>query len=262
MGVFVFDLTQPLGVAAGVPYAAVIMAGLLLHSRPMVWGLAIAGSLLTVFDLFLQQPEIPIRIVATNRLLAIALIWITAFICLRQLRFQENVAEHLFQTQHDPLTSLPNRNNLFSRGEQMLRAARQREQDIFLVLFGIDGFASLNDRHGVLATEAVTKKVAELLIKREQNRYVASLDGGAFVLILNGINQDFAVEHSKTLLRDAAELDIELGDDRFQASLSACVCQANDDIISIVDFLRAADDGLRQAKKQGQNQLVVVGKPS
>lgn len=261
MAVFIFDLTQPLGVAAGVPYAAIIMVGLLLHSKKMIWGLAIAGSLLTVLDLFLQQTEVPVRIVVTNRLLVILLMWVTTYICLRQLRSQEQLVTHLYQTQHNPNTGLPNRNNLFNRGEQMLRAARQREQDIFMLLFGVDEYPNLVNHHGVVASEAVTEKVARFFTDRRQDHYVANLDGGVFVLILTGINHKFAVEHCKALLQDARQLTVKFDDQTIDVSVSACVCQAHDGMVSIVDLLRAADDGLRQARKQGRNQLVVANTP-
>jgi|GEM_PF-3090323 len=261
MAVFIFDLTQPLGVAAGVAYAAIIMVGLLLHSKKMIWGLTIVGSLLTVLDLFLQQTEVPVRIVVTNRLLVILLIWVTTYICLRQLRSQEQLATHLYQTQHHSDTGLPNRNNLFNRGEQILRAARQREQDIFMLLFAVDEYPSLVDHRGVVATAAVTEKVAQFFTARRQGHYVANLDGGVFVLILTGINHRFAIGHCKALLHDARQLTVKLDDQTIDVSVSACVCQARDSMVSIVDLLRAADDGLRQARKQGRNQLVVANTP-
>lgn len=257
-GIFVFDLNQPLGVAAGIPYAALVMLGLILNNKVLVMYLAVLGTLLTIVGLYFQQAEVALQIVMTNRILAILLVWATAIICIRQMIFQEKMAVAMFNKRHDPLTSLPNRMDLFNRGEQLLQAARMRGQHLCLIAFGIDKLQELTDQNGTLAAEALTQDIAALFSSKEKQHYVANLASGVFVLIMPGVNLDFAIQHTKTLIQDAANLETVWQDGIIRGSLSAGVCQLKDDMPSIIDFFQTADAALRLAKKKGSGELVVV----
>jgi len=76
--VFFFDLTMPLGVAGGVPYVALVMLGLWFPRRQYVLYLAIIGTALTLLGAYFSPPGGIPWVVATNRLLAIFVIWVTA----------------------------------------------------------------------------------------------------------------------------------------------------------------------------------------
>lgn len=256
--VFVFDLNQPLGVAAGIPYAALVLVGVILHSKIMILSLAVMGTVLTIVGLYFQQAEVALQIVMTNRILAIILVWATALICMRQLTFQDQISEAMFRKKHDPLTALPNRMDLFDRGEKLFRSARSSEQNLCLIAFGIDNLQELTEQYGTLAADAVTQNIAQLFNNRQQQHYVASLASGVFVLILPRVNLKFATQYSKTLMQDAADLKTEWQGEIIHCSLSAGLCQLKDEMPGIVEFFQTADHALRAAKKEGKNQLLVV----
>ena len=76
--IFTVDLVTPLGVAAGVPYIAVILLSLFSGRRKLPVQLGISSSLLTLLGFFLSPPGGEFWKVIVNRLLALFAIWTTA----------------------------------------------------------------------------------------------------------------------------------------------------------------------------------------
>ena len=72
--IFSFDLLVPLGVAAGVPYAGVVLLGLYSQWPPILFLLAAVGSALTVLGYFLSVPEGALWVVLSNRGLALSVL--------------------------------------------------------------------------------------------------------------------------------------------------------------------------------------------
>ncbi len=79
--IFVVDIASlPLGVAAGVAYVAVVLVALWLSQWKSVLIVAAGVSVLTIAGYLLSEPGGIPWIVVTNRLLALAAIWLTALI--------------------------------------------------------------------------------------------------------------------------------------------------------------------------------------
>lgn len=77
LGIFAFDLWMPLGVAAAVPYVAVILLSLWLPERKHILIAGIAVSILTVLAVFLKPypPVETLWVVLINRSLSLLGIW-------------------------------------------------------------------------------------------------------------------------------------------------------------------------------------------
>jgi len=87
--VLAFDLALPLGVAGGVPYVALVLAGYWLRDHRHIYTLAIIGSVLTVVG-YLGSPDGGIYwVVLTNRGLALFAIWITAFLAVSYKKIEK-----------------------------------------------------------------------------------------------------------------------------------------------------------------------------
>jgi hypothetical protein len=76
------DLHLPLGAAIGVLYAVPVVVSLWIPRRRYTILAALAGSVLTILDVFLSFPESPLWIVLTNRGVSIVVIWATAILVL------------------------------------------------------------------------------------------------------------------------------------------------------------------------------------
>ena len=80
VGVLLLDRSLPLGVAGGVPYVAVVILGWWLHHRNGIFLLAALCSILTIVGFFLSPPGGIIWMVASNGILALSVIWVTALL--------------------------------------------------------------------------------------------------------------------------------------------------------------------------------------
>ncbi|OUS27923.1 hypothetical protein A9Q98_08565 [Thalassotalea sp. 42_200_T64] len=96
--IFIFDLYIPLGVAAGVPHAGVVL--LALRSNNPVYPLvfALSGTFLTILGYFYSAPAGIEWMVVTNRILAFLAIWITYLLGeqLKKIRTELQNSEHKF----------------------------------------------------------------------------------------------------------------------------------------------------------------------
>jgi PAS domain S-box-containing protein len=92
-GIFGLDLLVPLGVAAGVPYVAVVLLGAWLPWRHSITGLAAVGTALTVLGYFFSPAAGIAWVVLTNRGLALLVIWVTAILMLQRRASEEGLKD-------------------------------------------------------------------------------------------------------------------------------------------------------------------------
>jgi signal transduction histidine kinase len=88
-GIFALDISIPLGVAAGVPYIAVVFLGAWLPWRHSIILLAAIGTVLTVLGYHFSAPAGIPWMVVTNRGLALFAIWVTAFLLMQRQGVEE-----------------------------------------------------------------------------------------------------------------------------------------------------------------------------
>ncbi|MBW2279108.1 MAG: GHKL domain-containing protein [Deltaproteobacteria bacterium] len=82
MGTFAFDLLVPLGVAAAIPYALLVLLSLRSPEAGLTWFAALSATLLTGAGLALSPEGGEAWKVLANRGLALFVIWMTAWFCL------------------------------------------------------------------------------------------------------------------------------------------------------------------------------------
>jgi diguanylate cyclase (GGDEF)-like protein/PAS domain S-box-containing protein len=82
---FLLDTSLALGVASGIPYATLVLIGLWYPAGSLIIILAVIGSCLTLLG-YVYSPDVGVFdwIVITNRMLALFVIWMTAFLCFRR----------------------------------------------------------------------------------------------------------------------------------------------------------------------------------
>lgn len=78
--ILVFDLSMPLGVAAGAPYVVLVLAGYFASWRYYIYLMAGIASLLTIIGYYASPAYEVTWVVLTNRGLTLGAIWVTAVI--------------------------------------------------------------------------------------------------------------------------------------------------------------------------------------
>lgn len=127
-GIFIFDIALPLGVAAGVPYVALVLLGLWHPDKRAVFVLAGVGTLLTVVGYFLSVPAGIHWMVLANRGLALFAIWVTAVLGYQQKVHEETlegVLRKQEQTVRERTRDLMRENEERARVEAELRSSEQ-----------------------------------------------------------------------------------------------------------------------------------------
>ena len=156
---------------------------------------------------------------------------------------------------YDGLTGLPNRVLLADRLQQEMVQAQRRARPVAVVLLDLDGFKTINDRHGHAAGDqfliAVAARMRQAL--RAGDTF-ARLGGDEFVAVLPDLADTQEGVPLLARLLAAAAQPVAAGDRVLQASASLGATfypQAED--IDAEQLLRQADQAMYQAKLAGKN---------
>jgi len=164
----------------------------------------------------------------------------------------------------DPLTALGNRKYFDRALGDAIRAARERDEPLSVMMFDIDYFKSFNDNYGHLTGDQVLRLVAVTLKQNIKGQDITARYGG----------EEFAVVLPNTALRQAltvadnirrAVMSKELkkkstGEILGRVTISAGVAMLSpgDDADSLIE---RADSCLYAAKHNGRNRVICEADP-
>ncbi|HBP90288.1 MAG TPA: GAF domain-containing protein [Nitrospirales bacterium] len=87
------DGMLPLGVSIGEAYTILVLMGFMAKDMRLIYGGAIAGTILTLEGAFISDPGVALWMAEINRALSIFVIWLVAVFALGQLRFMKEQKE-------------------------------------------------------------------------------------------------------------------------------------------------------------------------
>ncbi|MCD4675432.1 MAG: diguanylate cyclase [Desulfobacula sp.] len=156
---------------------------------------------------------------------------------------------------HDSLTGLYNRRKFFELAQQLYNAKRD---GVFAVMIDIDHFKRINDRHGHhsgdLVLKAITKSIRDLL---PADSIFGRVGGEEFAALINAYNLDEVKQLIEKIRITVSELIISIRDGaNLSCTISSGAAQTGEDITSLDDLLKKADDALYEAKGSGRNRSV------
>ncbi|MCX4190835.1 sensor domain-containing diguanylate cyclase [Methylophaga sp. OBS3] len=152
----------------------------------------------------------------------------------------------------DYLTSLSNRFNFEKCLETEIARAKRFQEAIALIVFDLDNFKQINDRHGHPTGDEVLISVGKVLHASVREIDVASRWGGdEFALLLPNTSLDQAMAVAEKLRVSITEVMQQLD---LNSSASFGVVELLKDE-SKLDFLRRADNALYQSKNAGRNTV-------
>lgn len=169
----------------------------------------------------------------------------------------QNQLEHM--AHFDVLTNLPNRALLADRLHRAMAQAQRRQQQLAVVYLDLDGFKTINDRHGHQIGDqmliALAKRMKEAL--RDVDT-IARLGGDEFVAVLTDLEDAQASVPLLNRLLAAAALPVRVGDLNLQVSASLGVTfYLHEQNIGADQLLRQADQAMYQAKVAGKNRYCI-----
>ncbi len=99
-GIFIADVSIPLGVAAGIPYVAAVLVALRLRKAQSILFVAAVCTFLTVLGYFLSPSGGIHWMVLANRSVTIFVIWVTAILSFQRKQFEQMLREFPQQLIH------------------------------------------------------------------------------------------------------------------------------------------------------------------
>lgn len=160
----------------------------------------------------------------------------------------------------DALTGLFNRRYFDQHLDTEFSLAHRHGEYLTLVLLDLDHFKKVNDIHGHIAGDMVLRSFAAMITKRcRREDILARFGGEEFVLLLRRTSPDGARVVAETLRKKVERTTLTHQETSINVTVSAGV--ATQGLGGHVfetgdDLLRAADEALYSAKKQGRNRLV------
>jgi diguanylate cyclase (GGDEF)-like protein len=157
---------------------------------------------------------------------------------------------HQREAETDALTGLANRRALFERSQRL-------QGPVAAVVFDIDHFKQVNDRHGHQVGDTVLQTFACLLAANVRDGDLAArLGGEEFVIILSQTQMDQAAQIAERVRESFAAQQFISSSGSFAVTVSAGISGSDSDA-DIIALLRQADMALYDAKRSGRNRVLL-----
>jgi diguanylate cyclase (GGDEF)-like protein/PAS domain S-box-containing protein len=161
------------------------------------------------------------------------------------------------EARSDPLTGLHNRRSFAEMAEHELSRSRRMGSPLALMLFDIDFFKNINDRHGHDSGDVVLQSCS-----RSSARTIREIDilarwgGEEFIALLPGIDGQQAMEVAERLRQELASDEAVLPDGQHIAyTVSIGVTSLHGGSDDIDAMVKRADEALYAAKQGGRNRV-------
>ncbi len=154
----------------------------------------------------------------------------------------------------DRLTGLPNRRHLEDALEREFAAA-ERGRNLSVVLFDLDHFKQVNDKHGHFAGDQALKAFAKLLAANTRRENLSGRYGGEeFVALLRDTAPDLALVFAQRVLGELRDSPLPWG----RLTASAGVAHYQKGMGSYEILVGEADRALYRAKHGGRDMVCVA----
>lgn len=160
----------------------------------------------------------------------------------------------------DPLTSLLNRREFFTRATQEIVRSQRNHEPLALFMVDLDLFKRVNDRFGHGVGDAVLVAVSETLSAEVRRIDIASRIGGEeFAVLLPNTSSAAALLAAERLRQAIADLKVGTEAVTITASIGIAIADEIPDTANADSFLRSllqeSDTALYTAKGHGRNRV-------
>ncbi|WP_369920550.1 GGDEF domain-containing protein [Marinomonas polaris] len=150
----------------------------------------------------------------------------------------------------DDLTDLQNRHAL----KADFQAFQHSFESMHMLIIDIDHFKNINDKYGHDIGDSVLINVADALMQSIQAKEIYRLGGEEFVILFKNISDEEAFRQAEKV-RKAVELGIFFShNEPIKLTVSIGISSLRPEH-EFTDILRAADQKLYQAKREGRNRV-------
>ncbi|MBU0622178.1 MAG: bacteriohemerythrin [Gammaproteobacteria bacterium] len=159
----------------------------------------------------------------------------------------------------DVLTGLPNRRHAMRRLEQVWKESTRNDLPLACMMIDADGFKQVNDNFGHDAGDEVLRQLSRNLSYTVRNDdIVCRLGGDEFLVICPRTPLEGARQLADKLCREVASMRVRAGSGEWRGSVSIGVAARNAGMDNFEALIKAADEGVYCAKKNGRGCVAVA----
>jgi diguanylate cyclase (GGDEF)-like protein/PAS domain S-box-containing protein len=164
------------------------------------------------------------------------------------------------QSIRDHLTGLFNRRFAEEALDRELLRALRKQLSIGIIMLDVDNFKHFNDTCGHAAGDHILRELGKMLLGHIRSYDIPSRYGGdEFIIILPDTSLEVACERAGLICEIAKQIHPQFEGQILEAvTLSLGVAVFPENGISSAAILRAADDALYRAKREGRDQVVIA----
>ncbi|EPT6932947.1 diguanylate cyclase [Cronobacter malonaticus] len=251
------------------PLTSVVIATILLADRLAAGGFALmrqaAGMMVLVFGATWLALGLPVTLSVSSRTLYATLPLISVYVLVLSMvshalstRLREKTRELERYANTDPLLNIANRRRLEHDIEAALQRFHQSAQPAALMFIDIDDFKAANDRYGHEAGDRLLVTFSEILRgATHAGDTVARFGGDEFVVLLPDTSFGRACAVADRIMAQTAKMDV-FPDSALRCTLSIGIARATTEMRGAAQWLKAADDALYSAKREGKNRIYAL----
>jgi diguanylate cyclase (GGDEF)-like protein len=165
------------------------------------------------------------------------------------------------QAVRDSLTGLYNRRYMEQALERELLRATRSHRTVGLIMLDLDHFKAFNDSHGHAAGDALLRVLGDYLVTHVRAEDIACRYGGEeFVLILPEASLEMSQARAEQLWKGVQALQVNHRGELLRGvAVSAGVAAFPAHGRTAAEVLRAADEAMYAAKRNGRNRVEIAG---
>ncbi|WP_139381606.1 sensor domain-containing diguanylate cyclase [Pseudoxanthomonas indica] len=204
------------------------------------------------------QRKLELKSGQNTRLIIVLLVLLLASIAFWAYRTKRTQISFKRLAETDALTGACNRSHFTQRAERLLAQAGRTGEEVALVMFDLDHFKNINDRHGHAAGDWVLRRVVEL--GRGLSRKVdliGRLGGEEFAMLIYACDLPSATRVADECRARIAALDSRETGHVFTATASFGIASTAQGGLELARLMSLADRMLYRAKHEGRNRICV-----
>ncbi len=167
-------------------------------------------------------------------------------------------ANHLLEqlSQTDVLTGLPNRRHAMAALAQAWLTSVQDASPLACLMIDADGFKQANDKYGHDAGDEVLRQLSRQLRHAVRtDDIVCRLGRDEFLIICPNTARDGAMKVAEATRQEIAKLHVAVKGGEWLGSISVGVALKTPEMQGFEELIKAADEGLYTAKRNGRNRV-------
>jgi diguanylate cyclase (GGDEF)-like protein len=138
-----------------------------------------------------------------------------------------------------------------------VKRAQRYNLNLSLIMIDLDHFKEFNDGYGHLEADTLLRKIAQIMKSSlRETDFVARYGGEEFAMILPEANKEGASIAAERVRRAIGERTF--GEVRVKMTVSLGVISYPDDACPRADLIKAADNALYRAKREGRNRTCLA----